>query len=61
MFLSIFSTFARYSPLEFRTGNNIVRFAKISNLLTYLFGRYNLGQVLASANLRRHTSRAGAA
>ena len=27
-------------------------------LLTYLFGHYNLLQVLASANLRRHTSRA---
>ena len=30
-------------------------------LLTYLFGHYNLLQVLASANLRRNTSRAVAA
>ena len=30
-------------------------------LLTYLFGHYNLIQVLASTNLRRHTSRAVAA
>ena len=29
--------------------------------LTYLFGHYNLLQVLASANLRRHTSRTVAA
>ena len=27
-------------------------------ILTYLFGHYNLLQVLASANMRRHTSRA---
>ena len=30
-------------------------------LLTYLFGHYNLLQILASANLRRHISRAVAA
>ena len=30
-------------------------------MLTYLFGHYNLLQVLALANLRRHTSRAVAA
>ena len=31
------------------------------DLFTYLFGHYNLLQVLDSANLRRHTSRAVAA
>ena len=34
---------------------------KLISLLTYLFGHYNPLQVLASANLRRHTSRAVAA
>ena len=33
----------------------------LTYLLTYLFDHYNLLQVLASANLRRHTSRAVAA
>ena len=41
--------------------SQLLKFFSLSYILTYIFGHYNLLQVLASANLRRHTSRAVAA